>query len=355
MTESESESESESETEFETEPVLVTGATGLLGSSVVRRLVELGRPVTVLARDAERAARLLPSEVRVVVGDTVDPDVWDKVLPDVGSVVHAAAYFREFYQPGADPHVLYETNVTALGRLLAAAERHDIRTVVHVSSTAALAKGGVSAPADEESPPPADAVNGYAASKVAAEAVVQAHVAHGRGPAVPLVLPGWMWGPGDSGPTSSGRLFLSIARGELPVLPDVGNSMVDARDVAEVCVRVLDAGISGMAVSGRRYIAAGRWERLRDLAAVIASETGRRAPRALPGRLTIGLASAVGAVNRLTGREDVANRAGVEVLVEGDKARVSSDRVRQELGIEFRPAAETLRDEAAWYRAEGLL
>lgn len=333
-----------------TDPVLVTGATGLLGSSVVRRLVEQDRPVTVLARDAERAARLLPPEVRVVVGDTLDPDVWDKVLPDVGSVVHAAAYFREYYLPGADPRLLYETNVTALGRLLAAAEQHHIRTVVHVSSTAALARGDVSAPADEQSPPPADAVNGYAASKVAAEAVVQAHVARGRRPSVPLVLPGWMWGPGDSGPTSSGRLFLSIARGEVPVLPDVGNSMVDARDVAEVCVRVLDTG-----VSGRRYVAAGRWERLRDLAAVIASETGSRAPRALPGGLTLALASGLGAVNRLTGREDVTNRAGAEVLVQGDKARVSSDRVRRELGVEFRPAADTLRDEAAWYRAEGLL
>ena len=45
-------------------------------------------------------------------------------------------------------------------------------------------------------------------------------------------MPGWMWGPRDAGPTAAGRFALSLARGRLRAVPDCGNHLVDARDVA---------------------------------------------------------------------------------------------------------------------------
>ena len=46
-----------------------------------------------------------------------------------------------------------------------------------------------------------------------------------------MVLPGWMWGPGDIGPTSSGQLVNDVVQGKLPGLIPGSFSIVDARDV----------------------------------------------------------------------------------------------------------------------------
>ncbi len=48
---------------------LVTGATGLIGNRIATQLVEVGHSVSVLARDTERAAKVLPAGVEVMCAD----------------------------------------------------------------------------------------------------------------------------------------------------------------------------------------------------------------------------------------------------------------------------------------------
>lgn len=96
---------------------------------------------------------------------------------------------------------------------------------------------------------------------------------------VSMIRPGWMWGPGDAGPTSSGKLFLAVARGALRAVPQAGNHLVDARDVAHACVRAISAGDGA-------YIVAGSMTPLPDVCAEVASATWAPArgpcPRGLP-------------------------------------------------------------------------
>jgi dihydroflavonol-4-reductase len=331
--------------------VLVTGATGLLGGNVVRTLLRRGTEVVALVRDQERAARLLPASegLRLAPGDVTDSRSVRPALRGVDAVVHTAAYFREYYQPGADLDLLRRTNVTAVEDLLRAATDASVPVVVHVSSTAVLGQGSSDHPADEDTPPDLDAHrNAYRASKIEAEQVV-ARCLRG-GPRVPLVLPAWMWGPGDAGPTSAGRLYLAVARGELRAVPRAGNHVVDARDVAEACVL---AAIRGE--SGRRYAVAGQWWTMAHLCEGIARAAGVAPPRQVPARAALMVATALEAQARLRGRPPVATRAGVEVLMEGTRRHVSSARAQRELGVSFRPLEETLGDEADWYRADGAI
>ncbi|AOS65611.1 NAD-dependent epimerase/dehydratase family protein [Actinoalloteichus hymeniacidonis] len=332
---------------------LVTGATGLLGSNIVTALLARGaKEVVALVRDAAKARKLLPSDPRLtlVIGDINDVDSFRDELPGTDAVIHTAAYFREYYQPDPDVNLLHRTNVTAVGNLLAAAHRAGVPVVVHTSSTGTLSAGPAGAPADEQTPPAHDVErSAYRASKVRSEAVVREFCAKHHGLRVPIVLPGWMWGPGDAAPTSAGRLFLSIAGGTLPAVPKAGNHVVDARDVAEACVT---ASISG--VSLRRYIVGGSRHDVADIAARVAELTGAKAPRPVPIGLAMAVAGGMELVAKVTGREPVANRKSVDVL-RSTGYPITSARAEHELGVRFRPLHETLADTASWYRERGLL
>ncbi|WP_327682186.1 NAD-dependent epimerase/dehydratase family protein [Kitasatospora sp. NBC_00458] len=330
--------------------IVVTGATGLLGGAVVRALLAAGHEVTALVRDRDKAGRLLPADERlsVLAGDITDPADYRRALPGASGIVHTAAYFREYYQPQPDLGRLHAVNVDAVATLLREAVDAGVRRVVHTSSINTIGRGSTEFPADENTPPPADwQRNGYRASKVRAEQAIAEFCAREQ-LTVPLVLPGWMWGPGDAGPTSAGRLFLAVAQGELRAVPRAGNHVVDARDVAAACVRALTHGI-GL----RRYVVAGSWYGLHDLVTGIAAATGATPPRQIPAGAALAFATALEYGAKLRGRPPVATREGVRVLLDGTRTRLSSARAQKELGVTFRPLAQTLSDEASWYREQG--
>lgn len=328
---------------------LVTGATGLLGSSITRALAGLGTEVTALVRDERRARRLLPSSgrLRLLEGDVTRPESYASALPGCDAVFHTAAYFREYDQPGGpDLALLERTNVWAVTALLEAAARESVPVVVHTSSHGILAPVP-GALADESSPVTTVPRNGYIASKIRAEERIREFRRHGA-VRVPVIRPAWMWGPGDAGPTSSGRLFLAIARGALRVVPRGGNHTVDARDVARAC-------IAAAAVGKGTYNVAGAWLPLPGVCADIAGVTGTTAPRAISPRVALAAAGALEFGARLRRRPPVASRDGVRAMLEGSHRRVSSARAEQELGVVFRPIRQTLEDEAAWYHEQEML
>jgi dihydroflavonol-4-reductase len=330
---------------------VVTGATGLLGSNIVRHLLADGTEVVAVVRDEERARRLLPvgDGLRLVTGDVTRVETVRPALAGADAVFHAAAYFREFYRPGADLDLLHRTNVTAVIDLLAAAVDAGVPVVVHTGSVGSLAPGR---PADERTAlKDADTPNAYFASKVRAEQAVREFVGR-TGLRVPVVLPGWMWGPGDAGPTSSGGLFLQVARGQLAAVPDAGNYVVDARDVAEACVRV---AAGGPAVAAERYLVAGVRRGLPSVCGQVAATLGVRPPRAVPARAALAAVTAMEAAARLRRRQPHATRRSVRVLIEADRRRLSSALAERELGVRFRPLADTVQAEAEWFARHGLL
>ncbi|MFF9052748.1 NAD-dependent epimerase/dehydratase family protein [Streptomyces erythrochromogenes] len=333
--------------------VMVTGATGLLGHAVVARLLAAGSEVTAVVRDVERARTLLPNhpQLRLVAGDVNDIDSYAGALRGMDAVIHTAAYFREYYQPGPDLDLLYRTNVDAVEELLKAAVDAEVPTVVQTSSIAVLGGGDRRSPADEDTPngDPSRG-NHYRASKIRAERMTR-RFGERHGLRVPLVLPAWMWGPGDAGPTSAGRLFLAVARGGIKALPTAGNHLVDARDVAAVCV----AAAAPEAGAGR-WIAGGSWYPLHEICAAVVRAAGSgTVPRRLPAPAAMTIASVLEWRARARGAAPIATRTGMRTLLEGHHRRVSSARAVRELGLSFRPLEQTVADQAAWHRAQGQL
>jgi nucleoside-diphosphate-sugar epimerase len=144
--------------------VLVTGATGRIGSRLVPRLLQQGMSVRILARDPAKAQPLREGGAEVVEGDLRDPGALSEALAGTPSVIHLAAAFRGV--PDSEAVATNETAAIELGR--ACVEAGVPRLVV--ASTNLVYGPGRGRPArEDEEPAPNDAYGVYPRTKVAAE------------------------------------------------------------------------------------------------------------------------------------------------------------------------------------------
>ena len=140
--------------------VLVTGATGKVGSRFVPRLIAKGYDVTVLVRDAAKA---LPG-AKVVVGDLYDPNTLPAAVAGMDAVIHLAALFRAF----TDNEGIVKTNHTGTVALAQAAIAAGVKRFVFVS-TGNVYSSGYGHPAKEDDIVDINDPRAYSSSKIAAE------------------------------------------------------------------------------------------------------------------------------------------------------------------------------------------
>ena len=330
----------------------VTGATGLLGSNLVRQLLADGWRVRALVRSPEKAARQFAGlDVEIVQGDMLDVAGFADALPGVDVVFHAAAYFRDCYKGGSHWPALKAANVDGTRALLAEGYRAGVRRFVHVSSIAVLT-GAPGSLIDETMLRHERDADDYYRSKILSDREVLGFLDAHVDAWAAMVLPGWMHGPGDIGPTSAGQTVLDVAAGRLPGLPPGSFSVVDARDVARATVLVNARGRRG-----ERYLAAGRHMTMAELIPLIGAATGAKTPtRRLPQALLHMIAAGNEVYARLTGRPVLLSWAMARTVArEADRSRYDPGKSARELGLTFRPVTETLADAVAWFRASGAL
>jgi uncharacterized protein YbjT (DUF2867 family) len=111
--------------------ILLTGATGVIGSALLRRLTVDGRPVRCLVRDPRRLADQRV-RVQIALGDLSEPASFRNALRGVDTVVHLAAAIRD--QPRTS---IEETNAVATMRLVRAAERAGTKRFLFFSAMGA--------------------------------------------------------------------------------------------------------------------------------------------------------------------------------------------------------------------------
>jgi dihydroflavonol-4-reductase len=329
--------------------VFVTGATGLLGSNIVNTFLGGGHAVKALARSPAKTTGLYaPGDVQVVQGDLTAIDAFAGHLSGCDLLVHAAAYFREYYAPGDHWDMLYRTNVDGTRDMLQAAAQQGVAKVVYISTSGLIGPPKSGNVSDESSPPGRRThENLYFRSKLLAE---EAILEWNREHPLPLmhILPGWMFGPGDTGPTGSGRMVLDFLARKLPAIAPGRAAVVDARDVADAVVAAADRGRAG-----ERYIVAGLPATLAQIMETLEQISGVPAPRLrLPYPVMLGFAHVSKLVSRITGKPALVTPEAVKTLQE--PYDVSSAKAVRELGAAFRPLAETLRDEIAWFQQRGV-
>ncbi len=227
--------------------LLVTGATGFLGSTLVPMLREEGHDVRVLVRSG------LPfPDAEVVKGDVRDPDSVRRALAGVDGLYHLAG--RVSRDP-ADARKMYDLHVEGTRNLLTAAAHAGLRRIVLASSSGTIGVSRARRVATEEDDYPIEAVGNwpYYLSKIYEEKIAIEFSRRG----LPLVIlnPSLLLGPGDARMSSTQDIFRFLV-GRIPVMPRGGISFVDVRDAAKAFVAALTRGNVGE----RHLLGAANWE-----------------------------------------------------------------------------------------------
>jgi dihydroflavonol-4-reductase len=329
--------------------ILVTGATGFIGSHVARQLVNQGHTVRIFARKGSNADILADLSANPLMeraeGDLRDSASIERAMSGVRRVFHVAADYR-LWTPR--PEEIYETNVEGARRVLDAAHRAGVERIVYTSTVATIAVPRHGALPDEKTQSGIDEMIGhYKRSKFLAEQ--EALSAAASGVPVVIVNPTAPVGPGDWKPTPTGRIILDFLNGKMPAYVDTGLNVVAVEDIAAGHLLAAEKGRIG-----ERYILGARNMTLKQILDALSAITGRPAPRVrLPHAVALAAGYADEFISRLRGREP-------QIPVEGVKMSrhrmfVKSDKADRELGYRPGSVEAALERAVRWYESHGYI
>jgi dihydroflavonol-4-reductase len=327
------------------ETVLLTGASGFVGSAVAGVLRQSGFHVRALVRPSSPTTHLSELGLEFVRGDLREPASLRAAFPGVRYLFHVAADYRLWAR---DPSELARTNVEGTRVLMQEAMRAGVERVVYTSSVATLLARPDDSFSDETMPlDEANAIGVYKRSKVAGERAVEELIRQGL-PAV-IVNPSTPIGPRDVKPTPTGRIIVQGAAGRMPAFVDTGLNMVHVDDVAAGHLLAFERGRVG-----ERYILGGQNASLAEILTAVAEEAGRAPPRIkIPRGAVLPVAYVTEVIASVTGKEPMLTRDGLKMSK--NKMFFSSAKAERELGYRARPYREGIRDAIRWFRDAGYL
>lgn len=323
---------------------LVTGATGFLGSAVMRCLISANHDVRVLARPGSNRKNLENFSVEIVEGDLLDHASLRRAVEGCDYLFHVAADYR-LWVP--DPEVMHGINITGTEALILAAAEANLKRIVYTSSVAALGLNPDGTPADEETPCDYSAIRGnYKQSKFQAEQIVKQLTMKHQLPVV-IVNPSTPIGPADIRPTPTGRIVLDTLNGRMPAYVDTGLNIAHVDDIAHGHLLALERG-----KFGQQYILGGDNLTLIQILQSIDEISGISRNRFnIPTNVMLPLAWCMEKIALFTGREP---RATVDSIHMAKKLMYFSNlKAERELGYRHRPAIEALRDAVKWFKDNG--
>ena len=280
--------------------VLVTGASGFVGSAIAGALRARGHDIRVLARSSSPRANLNPADT-LCEGDLTDRASLASALKGVRFLFHAAADYRLWAK---DPDEIRRTNVEGTRLIMEEALKAGVERVVYTSSVATLKLKDGAAATEDHPLAEGEGIGAYKRSKVAAERLVEAMIRRDGLPAV-IVNPSTPIGPRDVKPTPTGRIIVEAASGRMPAFVETGLNLAHVDDIAAGHIAALERGRIG-----ERYILGGENVLLADMLADIARLVGRRPPRVkLPRTMLYPIAY---------GAEMLASLRGVEPFITMD-------------------------------------
>ncbi|MGH2673714.1 MAG: NAD-dependent epimerase/dehydratase family protein [Actinomycetota bacterium] len=324
------------------DPVLVTGGTGVVGRPLVERLVADGRDVRALARTQAASDALETLGARPVRGDVLDPASLQAAVRGCGTVFHVAGMNAMCL---SDPQPMYRTNIEGSENVVRAAVLEGVGRVVYTSSASAIGeeRGTIGS---EDSPHRGRYLSHYERAKHTAERRVLT-LAGDIGVDLVCVNPSSVQGPGRS--TGSARLLVDLVKGRLPFLVETTVSLVDIRDCTEGHVLAEERG-----TALERYVLSGATVTTRDAVELIRRIWGR--PKRIwwiPPSVAITGGTVVELAGTILRRDVPVCHETARTLLHGH--RYDGSKAERELGLRYTPLEETLERTLSWLAERGLV
>ncbi len=320
---------------------LVTGATGFLGSAIVRELLKDGRKVRVLVRKGTPTENIDGLDLEITYGDLRDKASLKKALTDCDVLYHTAAYYSLWDK---NKRLIYDINVEGTRNILQAALDLGLTKTVYTSTVGCIGLLENGNPADENTPfNPATLSNDYKRSKYQAEQVANSFSQNG----LPLVIvnPSTPIGARDIKPTPTGKIVLDFLNRKMPAYLDTGLNLIAVDDCARGHLLAEEKG-----VPGERYILGNRNMSLKEILLTLEKITGLKAPTV---KMPYWVAFTAGWVSEalsdyLTGKPPAVPLAGVRMAKYF--MYFDSSKAIRELGLPQNSIETALAEAVQWYQ-----
>lgn len=321
---------------------LVTGATGFIGSAIMRELLKDGEEVKVLVRPTSNTRNIDGLDVEKVTGDIRDTDSMKAALKGCDTLYLTAAYFAHW---APDPKQLYEVNVGGTRATLKAAVEAGTEKIVYTSTNNAIAASGPTPANEEKVFNYWESGDHYSMSKYIAENEARLFIT--RGLPVVIVNPTLVIGVNDVKPTPSGQMIIDVATRNMPGYIDGGVNIIDVEDVARGHILAAKKGRVG-----ERYLLGGHNVTVHDYLFLIAQIAGVKPPEVrLPYHLALTLGHLFEFVSSITQKPPIVTAS--EVRIGRMTEWYDCSKAINELGLPQTPIEDTIRKALEWFKANG--
>lgn len=314
--------------------ILVTGATGFLGSELVCQLLLRGEKVRAIKRDTSRIPQILQgkNEIEWFTADILDYFALSEAMEDIKKVYHCAAFIS--FNP-KDRKEMLKVNVDGTASLLNISLEKKVNRFLHVSSIAAIGESKKGNLITEKNHWEfGTGQSAYSISKYKSEMEVFRAAAEGL--STVIVNPSIIIGK-NAGKEGSGQLFESIKNG-LNYYPGGSSGYVDVVDVAKSMILLMDSTISN-----ERFIINSENLTYKDLFKKIAEKFDRNAPDIAlkPWMLYVAyLGSPI--INLFTGKKISLSKDIISSAFK--KQKYSNEKIKKTLSLNFKPVADSISE-----------
>lgn len=323
---------------------LVTGATGFVGSNLVRRLLKDEGEIKALVRKNSNTKNIDGLDIEIVNGDLRDRESLMSVLKGCDTLYHVAAHYSFWDR---DSKKIYDINVEGTKNILYAALKRGLEKVVYTSTVGCIGipqNGDCGTEKTELNPP--DFHNHYKRSKYLAE--VEALKICKKGLPLVIVNPSTPIGPMDIKPTPTGKIIVDFLNKKMPAYINTGLNLIDVRDVARGHILAAQRGRIG-----ERYILGNENISMKSILNLLEEITGIKAPRI---RMPYLLALTAAHINQLisdkiTKRPPFIPLAGVRMAKRF--MYFDASRAVRELSLPQSSIKKALEESVKWYYEHG--
>ena len=324
---------------------LVTGATGFIGSTVMRELLRAGTDVRVTIRRDSDTRNIDGLDVEKVYGDTRDRESMRAALRGCDTLFHVAAYFAHW---SLNRDLFYEVNVEGTKIVLEEALAQGLEKVVYTSTANTIGSHGAGNYVNEEAEfNQWKTGDHYAISKYLAE--IEAKKICDKGLPLVIVNPTLVIGVRDIKPTPSGALIVDIVNRDMPGYIDGATNIIDVEDVARGHLLAAAKGRIG-----ERYILGNENVTVGDFFRLVADIAGVKPPRL---KLPYGIALLLGHMfqiqARITKKPPVVSVSQVRIGKMGE--HFDNSRAVNELGLRLTPIEKTIENTVKWFTENGYI
>jgi len=322
---------------------LVTGATGFIGSSVVRELLKDGVEVRVLVRENSDTSNIDGLDVERAYGDIRDSESVKSALKGCDTLYQTAALYA-LWAPNS--RAFYDINVEGTKTALNAALEQGLEKVVYTSTAATIGAHGAVSPANEQAEFNVwDDGDHYCRSKYLGE--IEALKICDKGLPLVVVNQSMVIGVRDIKPTPSGKIIVDVLNKKMPAYIDIVQNFADVEDVARGHILAAKKG-----KIGERYILGNENLPFRDYLRLIGEVSGAKTPRLrIPYHVALMLAYVSQFVAKIAKRPPVIT---VPMVRMGRKCFCFDvSKAVNELGFSQTPIKTTIGKAVNWFRENG--